>query len=264
MNLLLTKERPALIGVVHLKPLPGAPGWQGDLARVIELAVNDARAYHRGGATAVIIENYGDAPFGKGAVAPETIASMAAAGCAVKAAVPLPIGFNVLRNDPHGALALSAACGGAFIRVNVHCGVMVTDQGIIEGDAYHTLRRRQQWAPGTRIWADVHVKHASPLITQSIGQVASETLERGGADALIISGFGTGHPVDLGDLEAVRAACPHAPLLLGSGVTAENVREYLPFANGFIVGSSLKRAGNIQQPVDVRRVAALAKAIKGG
>src|SRR4051812_22213375 len=104
-------NRPLLIGVVHLRPLPGAPRWGGDLAAVKKLAVNDARAYERGGAHALFIENFGDVPFAKTSVAPETIAAMAAAGCAVREAVSLPIGFNVLRNDARAALALCAACG---------------------------------------------------------------------------------------------------------------------------------------------------------
>src|SRR6266498_403860 len=143
-----------LLGVIHLRPLPGAPRWQGDLESVITLAVNDARAYERGGADALFIENFGDVPFTKSSVGPETVAAMTAAGRAVRAAVKLPIGFNVLRNDPRSALAICAACGGSFIRVNVHTGAMLTDQGLIEGDAYHTLRYRERIAPGTEIFAD--------------------------------------------------------------------------------------------------------------
>ena len=71
-------RRPLLIGVVHLRPLPGSPRWQGDLQKVLKLAVADARAYEDGGADAVFIENFGDVPFTKGKVGPETIAAMAA------------------------------------------------------------------------------------------------------------------------------------------------------------------------------------------
>ena len=127
MNTLFSNHRKLLIGVVHLRPLPGSPRWQGGLDSVIKFAVADARAYEDGGAHALFIENFGDIPFTKGSVEPETLAAMTAAGCAVRAAVKLPIGFNVLRNDARAALALCAACGGAFIRVNIHCGAMLTD-----------------------------------------------------------------------------------------------------------------------------------------
>ena len=131
----LFAHRKLLIGVVHLKPLPGSPRWGGDLEALIEFAVQDARSYVRGGAHALFLENFGDVPFTKCEVAPETIAAMTAVGRAVREAVALPIGFNVLRNDARAALALCAACNGAFIRVNVHTGAMLTDQGLVEGRA---------------------------------------------------------------------------------------------------------------------------------
>jgi membrane complex biogenesis BtpA family protein len=262
MNSLFKSYCKLLIGVVHLKPLPGAPRFAGSLRDVIDFAIADARAYERGGAHAVFIENFGDVPFTKGSVAPETIAAMTAAGCAVRAAVKLPIGFNVLRNDAQAALALCAACGGGFVRVNVHSGAMLTDQGLIEGDAYHTLRYRERIAPGAQIFADVHVKHAVPLGDWTLEDAAHDTVDRGLADALIVSGVGTGQAADLGDVERVRAACPKTKLLLGSGVNAKSVKNYLRFADGVIVGSSLKRVGKLTNPVDLKRVAALAKAMR--
>jgi len=255
-------KTPALIGVVHLQPLPGAPRWAGNLKALIDFAVADARAYERGGAHAIFVENFGDVPFTKSAVGPETIAAMTAAGCAIRAAVKLPIGFNVLRNDARAALALCAACGGDFIRVNVHTGAMLTDQGLIEGDAYHTLRYREQIQPRAEIFADVHVKHAVPLGDWSLEDSAHDTVERGLADALIVSGVGTGQAADLGEVERIRRACPDTKLLLGSGVNAANVKAYLRFADGVIVGSSLKQAGRLANPVDARRVAALVKAMR--
>ena len=174
MKSLFQLHRKALIGVVHLKPLPGAPLCRTSITETIKLAVADALAYERGGAHAIFIENFGDVPFTKNAVAPETIAAMTAAGCAVRAAVKLPLGFNVLRNDARAALALCAACGGDFIRVNVHTGAMLTDQGLIEGDAYGTLRTRAHVAPHAQIFADVHVKHAVPLGDWSLENAAAD------------------------------------------------------------------------------------------
>jgi len=252
------------IGVVHLKPLPGSPRWGGLMSAVVKAAVADARAYERGGANAVIIENFGDVPFTRQRVPAETVAAMAVAGQAVRSAVRLPIGFNVLRNDPLTALALCEACGGSFIRVNVHAGAMLTDQGLIEGDAFNTLRRRRELGlEHVTVFADVQVKHAVPLGDQSLSEAARDTFQRGLADGLIVSGFGTGLPAAVADVQTVREACPTAKVLLGSGVTIANVSEFLPLADGFIVGSSLKRGGRLEAPVDPRRVAALALAISG-
>jgi len=259
---LFKSHQKVLIGVVHLPPLPGSPRWRGNLAAVIKHAVTDAKAYERGGAHAVFIENFGDVPFTKGSVGPETIAAMAALGCAVREAINLPIGFNVLRNDARAALALCAACGGSFVRVNVHSGAMLTDQGLIEGNAYDTLRYRASVCPKVEIFADIHVKHAVPLGDWTLEDSAHDTLDRGLADALIVSGTGTGRAADPADVKSVRATCPEARLLLGSGVTAENAKEFLPFADGFIVASSLKVGGKLANPVDPKRVAALARAMK--
>ena len=224
-NHLFAKHRKLLIGVVHLKPLPGSPRWGGDFAAVINSAVADASRYESGGAHALIIENFG----------------------------------NVLRNDASAALALCAACHGSFIRVNVHSGAMLTDQGLIEGNAFETLRYRKRICPGALIFADVHVKHAVPLGNWTLEAAARDTLERGLADALIVSGAGTGLPTNAGDLELVRAACPSAKVLLGSGVSFSNVGDYLHLADGFIVGTSLKVGGKVPNAVDPKRVAALAK-----
>jgi membrane complex biogenesis BtpA family protein len=262
MKSIFNSARKILIGVVHLKPLPGAPRFEGSLQKIMDFAVADARAYERGGAHAIFIENFGDVPFTKSNVPPETVAAMTAAGCAVRAAVKLPIGLNVLRNDAQAALALCAACGGSFIRVNVHSGAMLTDQGVIEGDAYHTLRYRERIAPGAEIFADVHVKHAVTLGDWSLEDAAHDTVDRGLADALIVSGVGTGQAADLNDVERVRDACPKAKLLLGSGVKPENVKSYLHYADGVIVGSSLKRKGKLVNAVDPKRVAALVKAMR--
>lgn len=263
MKPLFSSATKLLFGVVHLQPLPGSPRWGGDLESIIRAAVNDAKAYAKGGAHALFIENFGDIPFTKGSVGPETIAAMAAAGRAVREAVSLPLGFNVLRNDARAALALCAACGGSFIRVNVHSGAMLTDQGLLEGNAYETLRYRRQICPDAQIFADVHVKHAVPLGNWTIAAAARDTMERGLADALIVSGDGTGLPTDLADLGEVRRTCREAKILLGSGVTLQNIDQYTAAADGFIVGTSLKAGGKVANPVDPKRVAALARAVKG-
>ncbi|MBI3876878.1 MAG: BtpA/SgcQ family protein [Verrucomicrobia bacterium] len=259
MSLSFPRTGKLFIGVVHLPPLPGSPRWRGEMRAVVKSAVADAKAYERGGAHAVVIENFGDVPFTKGSVPPETISAMAAAATAVNEAVRLPIGFNVLRNDAHAALALCVACGGSFIRVNVHCGAMLTDQGVIEGQACHTLRLRRQLCPSVLILADVHVKHAVPLGDWPLEQAARDTVERGLADVLIVTGTGTGIATNLDDVRRVRAACPRARIVLGSGVTEVNIHEFLPLIDGVIVGSSLKRKGR----VDARRVATLAAALRG-
>src|SRR6266542_325886 len=160
--------------MVHLKPLPGAPLVGGSLDAVIDAALRDARAIASGGADGIIVENFGDRPFFATRVPPETIAAMTRAIVEIAAAVRLPLGVNVLRNDARAALAIAAAVGASFIRVNVHTGAMVTDQGIIEGDAAETLRYRTRIAADVAIFADTHVKHATPLANVDVVQSAKD------------------------------------------------------------------------------------------
>lgn len=249
-----------LVGVVHLKPLPGAPRWMGDIDAVRRAAAEDARAYSDGGADALIIENFGDVPFTRARVEPETVAAMALAADAVREVCDLPVGFNVLRNDVRSALGLAAACDGGFVRANVHSGAAVADQGLLQGEAYSSVRVRQALCPDVSIWADVHVKHASPLGSQPIAEAAEEAVVRGLADAVIVSGSGTGRPVAPSDVASVRDACPETPLLIGSGADSDNASALLKFADGLIVGSSVKRDGQLMKPVDVERVLALKSA----
>lgn len=256
-------QRPCLIGVVHLGALPGAPAAV-PLRELIEGAIADALAYRDAGFTGVIIENFGDAPFFKDGVPSETVAAMARVATEVRKAVgaALPIGFNVLRNDPAAALALCAACEGEFIRVNVHSGVMVTDQGVIEGCAADTVRRRKALGlqDSVQILADVLVKHASPLGHPSLAEIARDTFHRGRADALIVTGSGTGEATPMEQLRVVREAVPEAPLFAGSGVAEATLAEILCIADGVIVGSSLKRQGRLDQPVDPARASRFVEA----
>lgn len=257
----LFPHSPALIGLVHLRPLPGSPLYDGCWERVVEGALEDARALMEGGIDGLLVENFHDVPFAKSRVGPHTVAAMALLVQEVSRIATVPVGVNVLRNDARSALAIAAVCGAAFIRVNVHVGVMVTDQGLLQGRADETLRYRRELGARVAIFADVLVKHAVPVGPLDPAQVAFDTARRGLADALIVSGPRTGQPCDPADLRAVRAAVPEAPLLIGSGITADNATALLALADGALVGTSLKRDGGVHQPVDVERVKALRAAV---
>lgn len=243
-----------LIGVVHLPALPGSPRSTLSLDAVIEHAVTDARALAEGGADGIIVENFNDVPFFPDTVPPHTVAAMTAACIAVRREVSLPIGVNVLRNDAAAALGIALAAGCHFIRVNVHTGTMVTDQGIINARAAETLRlRREIGADHVEVFADVLVKHAVPLGPVSLTEAVRDAVERGMANAVVITGSATGAPASPEDVRTA-AGATSVPVYVGSGVTAENVREFVPEAHGVIVGSWLKRNGAVANPVDPERV----------
>jgi membrane complex biogenesis BtpA family protein len=248
-----------LIGVVHLPPLPMSPGFRG-MEEVLDRAVSDARAYASGGMDALIVENYGDVPFSKDRIGPAATAALALCVRAVRDAAGLPIGVNALRNDASAALGVAIAAGAAFIRVNVHAGVVATDQGLIEGRADRTLRERAACRASVAIAADVHVKHGKTLNEPEIGSAAQDLLDRAAADAVIVTGRGTGHETAREDLERVRRAIGDRMLIAGSGVTPETIREILGIADAAIVGTSLKRDGRTANEVDPKRVEALVQA----
>ena len=246
-----------VIGMVHLLPLPGSPRWAGQISNVLERATSDAQALEEGGIEGLIVENLGDAPFSKGRVEARTISAMTLAVEAVRNVVNVPVGVNVLRNDSKSAIAIAAITGADFIRVNVHTGAMITDQGIVEGNAYETMRYRKELGAEIKVFADVFVKHAVPLGNQSIEQAARDTAYRGLADAIVVTGAGTGERTSVEDVVRAGKAVPDFPVLVGSGVDEENIAELLSVADGVIVGTSLKEDGVTTNPVDKTRVVKL-------
>lgn len=251
-----------LVGMVHLLPLPGAPGWAGSMAAVLERAIADVAALVEGGVDGVLVENYADVPFHGSTVEPVTVAAMTRVTSAVVERAGVPVGVNVLRNDALAALSIASVCGAAFIRVNVHSGALLTDQGWIEGRAAETLRERQRLGATVAIFADVAVKHAVIPRDLDVGQAASDAWERGLADGLIVTGASTGREPDDERVRIVREAVPDAWIWLGSGVTPGNAGRTVPLADGVIAGSSLQHGGRAGAGVEVGRVRELVAAIR--
>lgn len=253
-----------IVGMVHLPPLPGAPDYPEsalDRAAIRERAVTDARALVEGGVDGVVVENYGDAPFHPEDVPAHVVADMTALAGAVTDAVDVPVGINVLRNDATAALSVAAAVDASFVRVNVHTGARVTDQGVIEGQAHETLRLREEIDANVAVFADVGVKHSAPLGDRSLREQVGDVVERGRADGLIVSGPATGEQTSQSDLRTVVEARDDlgvdVPVFVGSGVTADSVADLLSIADGAIVGTAFKESGVTMHPVDTDRVRSL-------
>jgi hypothetical protein len=256
------RQLPRFIGMVHLPPLPGSPGSALSLAACEARALADARALAAGGADGLIVENFGDAPFRRGRVDPHTVAAMTRIALRIRTAVDIAVGINVLRNDALAALGIAQAAGASFIRVNVLCGVMATDQGLITGEADELMRlRRFLDATDIAVFADVLVKHAAPLAPLSVADAVEDVVLRGHADAVIVSGAATGKPAELEEVQAAVRAAAHVPVFIGSGANAATIGEFVPPAYGAIAGTSLKRDGGVTEPVDEARVRAFAQAL---
>jgi len=256
----LFKTKRPIIGVVHLLPLPTSPRWGGSLKAAIERAEQEALALASGGVDAIIVENFFDAPFTKNQVDPAVVSAMTIVVQRIQNLVTIPLGLNVLRNDAKSAIASASCTGAKFIRVNVLTGVMATDQGLIEGEAHQLLRYRRELGSEVKIFADVLVKHARPLGSVNLTTAVQDTIERGLADAVILSGWATGNPPNAEDLEIASKAAKGTPVFVGSGASWDNIAALMQAADGVIVSSSLKRHGNREQTIDPIRVSQFVEA----
>lgn len=252
----------ALVGMIHIGALPGTPRATLDLPALARAAVAEARCYQDAGYHGILIENMHDVPYLKGQVGPEIVAAMTAIGCAVRQAVALPLGVQVLAGANREALAVALACGAAFIRVEGFVFAHVADEGIIESCAGELLRyRRHIGAAGVRVFVDIKKKHAAHAVTADVGLGdTARAAEFFLADGVIVTGAETGVAPAADAVAQVRRAAA-LPVLVGSGVTADNVARYAD-ADAVIVGSWVKQEGDWRRPVDPARAAALARALQ--
>ena len=231
------------------------------MTEVLDAARSDAAALAEAGFPALMVENFGDIPFFADRVPPETTSALSLASSAVIGETGLPLGVNVLRNDALAALGVAAATGARFIRVNVLTGLMYTDQGPIVGQAAQVARKRASLAADVEVWADVMVKHSTPPGGLEIGQTAADTVLRGMADAVIVSGSGTGAFPDLADARAVRKTVPEdTRLVSGSGAQPSNLASLVEVFDSLIVGSALKHDGDPRNRVDEARARRMVQA----
>ncbi len=255
----------AMIGMIHCPAFPGAPRYRGaSRDTILDACLQDAERLVTGGFHGLIVENHGDIPFSKPEnIGPETAAFMAVVTDRLSREFDVPLGVNILANAAIPALAVAAASGADFIRVNQWANAYVANEGIIEGQAAEALRYRAMLrAEGIRIFADAHVKHGSHAIVadRSITELTRD-LAFFDADAVIATGQRTGDSAAMDDIRLVRDATD-LPVLVGSGVTPANVATILEQVDAIIVASSLKEGGVWWRPVAADRVAAFVAAAR--
>jgi membrane complex biogenesis BtpA family protein len=251
---MFSSARP-VIAVVHAGALPGTPAGAATLRELEKVVRTEATTYRDGGVHGIILENMHDVPYLRGSVGPEITAAMTVLAQAIKDASSLPCGIQILAGANHEAVAVAHAAGLDFVRAEGFAFAHVADEGFIQSSAASLLRfRRHIGADRVQIWADVKKKHSSHAITAdvSIGETA-HAVEFMRADAVIVTGVSTGVEPAEEDIKEVRHHC-QLPLYLGSGITAENLPSYFKLADGFIVGSTFKRDGRWDQPVERSRV----------
>lgn len=248
-------EKP-IIGMVHLRPLPGSPQYDGDLTEVLETAAKEARILEEGGVDGIQIENMWDLPYLKPKnIGPETVASLTVAAFRIAQMVKVPIGINCHLNGAIQSLAIALATSAKWVRVFEWTNSYISNAGLIEAAAPWAQRYRSFiGAKNVRVFADVQVKHGSHFIIsdRSIQEQAHD-LELCGADAIIVTGTKTGSHPEIDTLKKLYKTMD-LPILIGSGLTTENAKELLEMADGAIVGSYFKREGNWKNELDMERV----------
>lgn len=249
----------AVVGMVHVAALPGTPLHSRPVQAIAEAAVTEARLLADAGLDGIILENMHDRPYLNQEVGPEIISSMTAIAHAVREAVDVPLGIQILAGANRAALAVAAMTGASFIRAENFVFAHVADEGLMpQAQAGPLLRyRREIGAEHVRIFADIKKKHSSHALTADVD--LAETARAAaffGADGVIITGTSTGQPVTLADVRDVSAAV-ELPIAIGSGITPNDLPQLWPLADLFIVGSFLKQDGNWVNPPDPDRVAAL-------
>lgn len=262
MNLDHIFVRPhTVIGMIHVRALPGTPLHDAPLRKIVETALDEAKTYLSLGVPVLMIENMHDVPYVQ-RPGPEITAAMTAVACAIRRQFPsVPLGVQVLAQGNREALAVALAADAQFIRAESFVFGHLADEGWMDACAGPLLRyRRAIGADRVAVFTDIKKKHSAHAATADVS--LSQTAEAAAyflSDALVVTGSATGRPASPGDV--ADAARHSLPVLVGSGITPENLRDYLPAAKAFIVGSYFKQDGLWSNPLDPARIAALLAAL---
>lgn len=245
-----------VIGMIHLPALPGTPKYEHQSIQfILEKAVEEASIYKNAGVDALAIENMHDVPYLKNDVGHEITAMMAVVAAAIKKESQLPCGIQVLAAANKAALAVALAANLDFIRAEGFVFGHLADEGYIDSNAAELLRYRKMiGAEDIAIFTDIKKKHSSHAISQDIDLIeTAKAAEFFLTDGLIITGSSTGKTADLEEV-AMLFQQAKSPVLVGSGITIDNVANYLPICNGMIVGSHFKKDGYWENPLDENRI----------
>ncbi len=249
-----------IYGMVHLLPLPGSPLYNGERDTILRHALSDADKLVGGGVNGFIVENYGDSPF---AIRPsrESIDFMKEIVCMLREKYPeIEIGVNVLRNAGIDALKIAAECKADLIRVNAYIEPVWAPEGLLFPIAHPLIRLRNKVSPSVKIYVDINVKHSKPIL--SFIDALENARARGHPDAIIVTGHATGKKTDPLKVFLAKKYMKNIPVIVGSGVTVDNIGSYISIADGVIVGTYLKKYGIVYNPVDEKKVRTLVNRAK--
>ncbi|XP_040575851.1 uncharacterized protein F13E9.13, mitochondrial [Lepeophtheirus salmonis] len=249
--------RSNIIGMVHVKALPGTPCSSLSIHQITDIALKEALIYSRLGVDSILIENMHDIPYLK-KVGPEIVSAMTAVATTIRKEVPssLPIGVQILAGANKEALSVAHAANLQYIRAEGYVFGHIGDEGYIDACAGEILRfRKSIGASDVAVLCDIKKKHSSHSITSDISLI--ETIKAAtffDTEGVILTGKETGDEVSAELFKEVESQKLDVPILIGSGVTKENVHQFMS-AHGLIVGSYFKKQGKWKEDLDVKRIA---------
>jgi uncharacterized protein len=234
-----------IIGMVHLLPLLGSTTYTS-LEDIISQGRADITALQAGGINAIMLENDGDSPYSEFLDLPQ--ATCLAIVCQELAKdIKVPFGYTVLLNDWKTALSLAKLTGADFIRLDTYVDTVkrISDGTVITPDpkAIQAFRKSIQ-AENIKIYTDVHVKHTEMVNTKTLETSITEAVAAG-SDGIIITGSWTGQEPVIDDLAVAKKVVTGVPLIVGSGINAQNINQLMSYAEIAIVGSSIKTSGKV-------------------
>ena len=249
------KKKKSIIGMVHVDALPGTPNNKYSITQIISKAVQEAILYEQNGLDAIILENMHDVPYLNREVGPEITASMTAIASEVKKNTTIPCGVQILAGANLEALAVAKATGCEFIRVEGFVYSHIADEGLMNACAGELIRYRNNiGANNVAVFADIKKKHSSHSITSDLDITDfAEACKFFLADGIIITGRSTSEEADINELQKVRKTS-YLPILIGSGITLNNIDKYWDLAEGFIIGSYFKKDGYWKNSLDKNRI----------
>ncbi|PIW37209.1 MAG: photosystem I assembly BtpA [Candidatus Kerfeldbacteria bacterium CG15_BIG_FIL_POST_REV_8_21_14_020_45_12] len=246
-----------VIGMVHLQPSVGYPGHPG-MDNYIAHAVKTAKSLVKGGVHGILVENEFDRPHSI-TVSPEVEACILEVTKAISSAVSVPVGVDVLLNDWRASLNIAKTAGCAFVRIDVFVDHVTCKWGEIEPEADKIIEYREQiGAENIALFTDIQVKHKRMLNPEKLLTQSADEARAAGADAVIVTGAWTGEETPIENVKLVQKHLPGFPVMIGAGITLDNIHEQFSVADGAIVGTSLK---NDDGEVDREKVSALLEAI---
>ena len=244
-----------LAAMIAVLPLPGSPLYDNDDQRIIDQALADLDIYKKAGVDSILLENDHDLPYIQPPLDEKGIALMTVISKEARKNFNGPIGIQMLEAANITSLEIAAEADLDYIRVEAFVFAHVGGSGVINGSGGKILRRRKELkAEHIKVFADVKKKHGSHSLTIDL-DIIDEIMqvEFFLADGVIVTGQFTGLNPDKNDLIKAKNAT-ELPVLIGSGMNANNITEYLPLADGFIVGSYFRKDGKFLEKLEPERL----------